>query len=209
MHWAGEGSCIRDSNVCKFIEAALRELAYVIRKGQETIDMQLDEMMQKKCRELHSIAGGAPQGAFWWENFEGSDLMEHFDSTLARLDIEQIVQHCAGLISASGEYETKRTDTPDGAKKASKTHIGQVLLRARVTQLEFVIFKTAKKSRKPSDRISTLLAEFNTESHMSGRQHALAIIGAPVSAWMKDKGYISASQIEEALEAARHASQGP
>ena len=100
------------------------------------------------------------------------------------------------------EYEA-RTDTPDKAKTDCKTHVGQVLLRARVTQLEIVIFKTAKKSRKPKERITTLLAEFNTETHMSGRHNALAVLGKPVLAWMKAQDYISEAQIQEALGSAQ------
>ena len=63
-----------------------------------------------------------------------------------------------------------------------------LLLQTRVTQLECVIFKTIKRSRKPKERLATALSAFDTEEHSDGkRREGAAVLGKPVLEFLQKK----------------------
>ena len=64
------------------------------------------------------------------------------------------------------------------------------LLRARVTQLEVVIFKTVQQSRMPPERIHSLIAAFNTEDQVFGRNDAMVELSQPVLEFLRSRRYV-------------------
>ena len=66
----------------------------------------------------------------------------------------------------------------------------QALVRSRVTQLECVLMKTAKKSKHPAERMQTAISNFETEELGEGRHDAKSNLGPPILAFCQAYGLL-------------------
>ena len=150
------------------------------------VSEKYDDDFTRKIDILQAIVGGAPHGKWWWESFDpskpGADLVKHFEKTVDRIDINQICEKVTLITEAIEVYASVRKEGP--AKDALLKHAFAACTKARVCQLEVVIFRTVKKSRKPAERIRTALTGFSTEEDSGGRRNAFECIGAPVRAYL-------------------------
>jgi len=170
-----------DTHLTNFIKTVERDIG----KAKEVINRQYDSMFHAKVSELGAIAGGAPNGKVWCDGAGAADVAAVFETTLEKVNQQQIVDKFRAVGEGIEEYTRCRGDDADRAavlKVAAST-----LLRARVTQLESQIFKTAKKSKKPVERITTLLSGFDTETHYDGRHAAFDCISDAVATWLDTK----------------------
>ena len=111
-------------------------------------------------------------------------LMDHYDNTLAKVNVQQICDLNQVVRDKLEEYSTAREEGPE--KKAIIAKTITALVAARVTQLEMVIMKLAKKSSRPKVRIESQIATFETENMFGDgtRFEAKANLGAPVIEWL-------------------------
>ena len=78
-----------------------------------------------------------------------------------------------------GMYIDTREEGPSNMVNIKKAY--SVLIRCRITQLECVVFRTAKKSRHPESRLATVLSGFDTAKQADGERHeAGAELSPPV-----------------------------
>ena len=151
-----------------------------IGKQRECIDTELDHAFMQHVHAMEEIAGGAARGQFWWGDFTGAgkDLPGHFENTLEKVNINQICDRNSTLMNKLEKYMSERAGD---AEQERITKLAVTALRiARVTNLEYVILKTHKKSRAPKTRIETCLSNFDCEEFMGVRRAALACVGPPM-----------------------------
>jgi len=155
-------------------------------KASESIAMAQDEALLQKTRKLSSIAGGAPDHKFWWEGCsDPATLMATFDKTLALVQVDQICDLASDLTNAIERHVTMRAD--DASKQKTMDQAFRALLKARTTQLEIVIMKTVKKSKKPVERVRSTLSSFDTELQPDGtRKRADSVLGPTVLRYLTE-----------------------
>ena len=138
---------------------------------------------------LEAVCGGAPHAKIWTEAWRPlsneADLAEYFDETLGKVDVNQIVATYSDTVAAFEKYSISREDCPE--KKALVDRTVKAIFQTRLTQLHCVLFKTAKKSKHPVDRLRAALSQFETEDFVDGRHAAYHSIGEPVRAWLQTK----------------------
>jgi len=155
-----------------------------IGKAKECAGADYDEAFVKTIMKMEAIAGGGAKGTHWCEGLGGGDLMTHFEKTLDKVPTDQISDCSMQLLADREQYALKRItcDKQDELLARAAT----ALLSARVTHLECVILRTAKKSRKPVQRLETLLSQFDTGDLDGGRVAAKDVLRPPVLKFLQD-----------------------
>ena len=175
--------CIGD----EFIPA----IEHTITKASESLDGERDHKMMKQVEALLAVAGGAPKSARWTDGCATVDgLMDHFDATLNKVAIDQVIDLTNSVSETMVWYVGARADCED--RQRINSGACEALLRARTLQLEMVIFKTIKKSKHIVDRVKTLCSNFDTEVQACGaRKQAAACLSPIVVEFLKKKHDIS------------------
>ena len=172
------------------VDAFINTCGVDARKASEVVEGRWNEEFVATIVKLEAIAGGAQRGEHWYASFDASapnaDLMEHFDSTLGKLDVNQVVEMVRKVSESMETFARARPESE--SKDALLSRSCKSLLQARVTQLETFIFRSIRKSRKPANRIEQACANFDTEDHPGGPTSAYDAIGAPVRKFIQD-GY--------------------
>ena len=155
-----------------------------MKHASDIVGEHYDGIFLKAVNTLDHIAGGGPNGDFWWKDWElFGDLEAHFTDTLAKISIDQICGRAAVLQQELERYAITRRECP--RKDEICQLAGKAFLKARVTQLEVVAFKSHKKSSKKKERVATAFANFNTEDHMLGKKNGADCVGPPVREFFK------------------------
>jgi len=189
---------------CKFLgylEGLIEDVDRFAGKALEAIDMEHDDRLQKLMNNCGAVVGGAPNGASWHGNFDpnaGGTIMEHFQKTLDKYELDQIVALCCKLSEGREVHAMHRRS---GEVQDDLFQRCAVLLeKARVTKLECVICRTIMKSRKPAERIHDAVANFNCESESETRVSAASVLCKPLLAYIRAQYKVAS--LEEGLEPA-------
>ena len=179
--WAGSPFAVL---LCEFVKTVRHDMV----KAGDTLGQDCDDQMEAYIKQMDAIAGGASNHKNWWDGYETStDLVTHFKKTLAKIEVQQICNLSEKLLARCEDYCMKRQ--PGLGQDKVLEAAAAVQMRARITQLEVVVMKTVDKSRKPADRVATLLSNFDTEEHVTGtgRVSAGSVISKPVKAFLQEQ----------------------
>jgi hypothetical protein len=194
------------SAVGAFVQTCERDCEKALNKVGE----RYDEDFVTQIQRCEAVAGGAPAGRQWYDTFdEGGavDLAKHFEHTLDKINAEQVCDCVSQLTLAMEPYALHRPES--STKDVVLARACKAVLACRVSQLYMVLFRTAKKSRKPEVRLQTCLSNFETEDHLVGRISAYDAVCPLVRAWLQSQfGLLPAPTSGDAGDAVPGASAG-
>jgi hypothetical protein len=171
--------------------SAMHEFIRLCKRDSEKALVQIGERYDDdfiaQIERCEVVSGGSDGGKHWYDDFqEGGPvtLLMHFEKTLDKINVDAL---CARVTQMNHALEPYAVHRPEAQQKdALLDRASKALFDCRVTQLEMVLFRTARKSSKPKERPPSAFACFESEDHpCKGRVAAYESIGAPVRKYLQ------------------------